>query len=199
MTNAQLEVFVDSLRRWEGAAPWMYLDSADPPRVTVGIGVMLPDLAHALALPFVNVSTGQPAMREEVTAAFEAVTHAPHGRSAAFYRSPSHPIELLPDDVVQACCDRLLHVFLPDIEAHVPGFDSLPQAAQLALVDIAWNTGSLVRWPGLCEAVASRDWAVAAAQSHRAEKLDTQGNHIGGCRKARNDWTHDAFLSCVGG
>jgi GH24 family phage-related lysozyme (muramidase) len=45
-------------------------------------------------------------------------------------------------------------------------FDSLPRTAQLILVDMTFNLGSLRRWPNLRAAVAAHDFSAAADAMH---------------------------------
>jgi GH24 family phage-related lysozyme (muramidase) len=84
MTEAQLAQLVINLRQFEGAVPWLYLDSAAIPNVTVGVGVMLPHVGDAVALPFQNVSAQRGATENEVAQAL-APGRAIRGGAKATY------------------------------------------------------------------------------------------------------------------
>ena len=78
-----LEQSLAKLKEFEGCIPWMYRDTVG--KVTVGVGLMLPDAKAAEALPFV-VGT-RPATPQEITAEFTRVDTMPLGRASAFYKS----------------------------------------------------------------------------------------------------------------
>lgn len=61
------ELLYQDLVEWEGKVPWMYLDSKG--LVTVGVGFYLKDVTQAQALPFINMSTGNPATADEIKSA----------------------------------------------------------------------------------------------------------------------------------
>jgi len=50
----------------------------------------------------------------------------------------------------------------------VAGFDALPLDAQLIVIDMTFNTGSLHKWRKLRSALARRDYAAAAEAMHRS-------------------------------
>jgi hypothetical protein len=184
VTPEQLGQLVDNLRRFEGASPWMYLDTHDPPLVTVGIGVMLPTVGDAVALPFRCIGADRGATENEVAAAYARVKAMRGGMGLHYYQGITD-IEL-PDSEVTALAERrLTDVFLPGARAAVPGFEALPWPAQQALVDIEWNAGGLKGWPKLCAAVARRDWSTAAIEGH-----------VSTSRPERNAWRAQMFLSC---
>jgi hypothetical protein len=65
------------LKRCEGVVGHMYLDTHQPPLVTIGAGNMLPNVSAAQSLPFVNTRTGRPATKDEIAYAFQKVTAMP--------------------------------------------------------------------------------------------------------------------------
>lgn len=186
MTPEQLDTLVDNLRRFEGAVPWLYLDNAAIPNVTVGIGVMLPSAGDALALPFENVGLGRSATEDEVSHAFARVRGMRGGMGPSFYKGFPE-LELTPEEVTALAVRRLEAVFLPGLHGLFAGFPALPFAAQEVLVDLGWNLGltGLSKFHSLAAAVDRRDWARAADESHVATS-----------RPARNEWRRDTFLSC---
>ena len=80
--QSYLEQFLAKLEFFEGSIPWMYRDTVG--KVTVGVGVMLPDAPAATALPF--KIAGHPASATEIAAEFARVDAIPMGREANFYR-----------------------------------------------------------------------------------------------------------------
>ena len=75
-----LEAVMKRCRREEGAVPWMYLDSAKPPNVTVGEGHLIADAAEAQKLGF--MAGDSLATPQEVAAEFTRVAALPGGHSA---------------------------------------------------------------------------------------------------------------------
>jgi GH24 family phage-related lysozyme (muramidase) len=186
MTPQQLDTLVENLRRFEGAVPWLYLDSAAIPNVTVGIGVMLPSAGDALALPFENVGLGRSATEDEVSQAFARVRGMRGGMGPSFYRGFPE-LELPPEEVTALAMRRLEAVFLPGLQQQFHEFGALPFPAQEVLVDLGWNLGltGLSKFHNLAAAVDRRDWARAAEESHVATS-----------RPARNEWRAETFRSC---
>lgn len=84
--------FVPDLIRWEGAIPWMYLDSVG--LVTVGIGNLLKAPGDADALPFMNLAANRLATTKEKEARWRAVVSMEGSRPASYYRMRSPEIEL---------------------------------------------------------------------------------------------------------
>ena len=176
-----LEDSLAKLEHFEGSIPWMYLDTVG--KVTVGVGLMLPDTAAAQRLPF--TSTAGPATTIEIAAEFSRVQAMPMGRPAQFYH---HPAAL---QLAQAEIDSLLRTVLlgfeGELRAALPAYDSYPQGAKLALLDMAYNLGPaglLHGYPHLINAVRDNNWAQAAAACFR---------HGPGAE--RNQWTRLMFLS----
>lgn len=188
MTPEQLDTLVANLRRFEGATTWMYLDMASPPCVTVGIGVMLPDEAAAVALPFRCVGADRGATENEVAAAFARVKRMRGGMGASYYHGVTD-IELPDQEVTALAVRRLNDVFLPGLGRLIRPvqWQALPWPAQQVLVDLAWNLGldGLGRFHNLLAATDRRDWERAAIESH-----------VSTSRKERNDWRAEMFRSC---
>lgn len=183
--------------RWEGAIPYMYLDTHKPPLVTVGAGNMLPDEGAAEALPFKNAATGQPATRTEKAHAFRAVAAMKGSLAAKHYRL--HPsIELPEAKVKELAINRIKTEFIPQIKKLYPGFDGFPGPAREAILDIAYNAGvgqpervahgrkhkatGLFGFHRLKTAIDAGDWMGAARASHRSSS-----------RPDRNEWARKLF------
>ena len=183
--------------RWEGVVRHMYLDTHEPPLVTVGAGNMLQNVDAAQALPFINTTTKHPATKEEIAHAFRSVAAKPGGHPAKSYHL--HPsIELPEEKVKELAIKRLKEEFIPKIRSLYSGFDSFPFPAREALVDIAYNAGvgspakvvhgkthkasGLHKFRRLKAAIDDRDWTAAALSSHRSSS-----------RPERNEWTRKLF------
>ena len=80
-----LEQSLAKLKEFEGCVPWMYRDTVG--KVTVGVGLMLPDAKAAEALPFV-IGT-RAATPEEIAAEYARVDAMAMGRASAFYKTPT--------------------------------------------------------------------------------------------------------------
>lgn len=171
------------LKQFEGCVPWMYRDTVG--KVTVGVGLMLPDVAAAQALPFLEA--GRAASAAQIHADFQRVMLLPEGRTAAFYRA-STSLEL-PQPVIDAHLLAVLQGFEQRLRARLQHYDSFPDGAKQALLDMVYNLGPgelFSGYPHLLAAVEQGAWAQAAAQCLRH-----------GPSEARNAWTRNQFLAAV--
>jgi len=174
---AQLEIF-------EGCVAWMYLDTRS--NVTVGVGLMLPDLATACALAFVD-ATGSPLAPADIAAEFDRVSALAPAMEPQFYHAPSSP--QLPQAVIADKLSGVLTGFEATVRTGLPGYDALPDSVKMALLDMAYNLGPeglLKGYPKMLQAVETGNWAEAAAQCAR-----------GGIGAARNAWTSQQFLAAA--
>jgi GH24 family phage-related lysozyme (muramidase) len=161
----------------------MYNDTAG--KVTVGVGLMLPDAVAAAHLPF--AIAGRPATPAEIEAEFARVEAMPMGRPALFYRGQGRP-ELAAEEI-----DRLLRTVLTGFEqelrTRLPGYDTLPAQARIALLDMIYNlgaTGLFQGFPRFIQAVEAGNWKAAADASERRD-----------AGRSRNDWTRSMLLGNV--
>ena len=180
-----LEQSIRKLEQFEGSIPWMYRDTAG--KVTVGVGLMLPDAAAATRLPF--ELNAQPATSAEIAAEFTRVDALPMGRPALFYRGPSQPE--LPQSAIDSLLLTVLTGFEGELKSHLPTYDAFPDSVKLALLDMVYNLGPaglFNGYPRLLKAVSAGNWAQAAAQCERV-----------GPGAARNQWTRQMFLQNVVG
>ncbi len=180
-----LEQALAKLEEFEGSIPWMYLDTVG--KVTVGVGLMLPDAEAAKHLSF--VIDGRRATDSEVGAAFARVDQMAMGRPALYYRAQHGP------ELARMTIDTLLRSvvvgFEGELRKQIKGYDVLPDTVKIALLDMAYNLGPLGLlhgYPRLLDAVERGDWARAAAASMRR-----------GPGAARNEWTRRMFLGNVVG
>lgn len=177
-----LEQSLEKLREFEGCVRWMYLDTVG--KVTVGVGLMLPDVEAALALPFLAPG-GQAATHEQIAAEFARVSGQPKGRPAAFYR---HSNSL---DQAEATIEGKLREVIGELErslrARLPMYDDLPDGVKMALLDMVYNLGPaklFAQYPTFLRAITTGDWVQAAAACLRRGPGDT-----------RNAWTREQFLT----
>jgi GH24 family phage-related lysozyme (muramidase) len=182
---AYLDESLAKLEWFEGAIPWMYLDTRG--NVTVGVGLMIPDAAAAQKLPFMIGSRA--ATEAEIAADFARVHALPMGRPALFYHV-DHGLVLAKEEI-----DSLLRTVLTGFESElrvgIAGYEGLPDSVKMALLDMAYNLGPeglLKGYPTLIAAVEAGNWAKAAANSFRH-----------GPGAARNQWTQKMFLANVVG
>jgi len=182
---AYLDESLAKLEEFEGSIPWMYLDTVG--KVTVGVGLMLPDAAAAQKLVFV---VGERAATEdEVAAEFARVEAMAMGRPAQFYHHMGGPE--LPQAEIDSLLRTVLLGFDGELHAKLAGYDGFPDGVKLALLDMAYNLGpeGLLRsYPRMIAAVEAGNWAQAAANSFRH-----------GPGAARNQWTQKMFLQSVVG
>jgi GH24 family phage-related lysozyme (muramidase) len=178
-----LDQSIAQLKLFEGCVPWMYLDTVG--KVTVGVGLMLPNVAAACALAF-TTSQGA-ATPAQIAADFNRVFALARGKVSAYYRSPSSPE--LPQSIIDAKLLSVLTGFESTLRTHLPNYDALPDPVKLALLDMAYNLGPaglLAGYPHLIRDVEAGAWAQAAATCQRR-----------GPSPDRNAWTQQQFLSAI--
>jgi GH24 family phage-related lysozyme (muramidase) len=161
----------------------MYRDTVG--KVTVGVGLMLPDAAAATKLPFLY--DGRAATPVEITADFSRVAAMVEGNAAEFYRARDSP--KLAQTTIDAKLRKVLLGFEDKLRAAIGGYDGLPVPVKLALLDMAYNLGPagvLAGYPRLIAAVEQGRWTQAAAECLRQ-----------GPGAVRNAWTKQQFLAAV--
>jgi GH24 family phage-related lysozyme (muramidase) len=180
-----LEQSLAKLKEFEGCVPWMYRDTVG--KVTVGVGLMLPDAKAAQALPFIlNARAATP---EEIAAEYARVDAMTMGRTSAFYKVPTS-LELT-QQTIDAKLTSVLEGFEADLRTEFPHYDTLPDSIKMALLDMIYNLGPaglFKGFPHLVAAVQNGAWAQAAQHCMRR-----------GPSAARNAWTQQQFLSAVVG
>jgi GH24 family phage-related lysozyme (muramidase) len=173
------------LKEFEGCVPWMYRDTVG--KVTVGVGLMLPDARAAEALPF--VLGARAATPEEIACEYARVDAMTLGHASAFYRI-STSLELT-QQTIDAKLKSVLEGFEADLRVQFPHYDALPDGVKMALLDMIYNLGAsglFKGFPHLVAAVEAGAWAQAAERCIRR-----------GPSAARNAWTRQQFLSAVVG
>jgi GH24 family phage-related lysozyme (muramidase) len=178
-----LEQSLEKLKQFEGCVSWMYRDTVG--KVTVGVGLMLPDAKAAQALPF--LLDNRPATPEEIAVEYARVDALPQGRAATAYKTPNS-LELT-QQTIDAKLLSVLENFEADLRTEFPHYDTFPDAIKLALLDMIYNLGPqglFHGFPHLISAIQIGNWSLAADHCTRR-----------GPAPSRNDWTRQQFLSSV--
>ena len=165
--------------------PWMYRDTVG--KVTVGVGLMLPDAKAAEALPF--IVGGRAATPEEIAAEYTRIDAMAMGRASAFYKTPTSLV--LTQQTIDAKLSSVLAGFEADLKSQFPHYDALPDGIKMALLDMIYNLGPaglFKGFPHLVAAIQTGAWQQAAEHCIRR-----------GPSAARNAWTREQFLSAVVG
>ena len=188
------EDHIDGIVHDEGDVEHMYLDSRG--LVTVGRGKLLSTVSDALRIPFVN-SSGQPASSSEIRADYNALVsernrqrsqeRKPFNYRASYYRQFTSLV--ISDDTSQKLVEDHVDDDLGHLRNIFPNFDSFPEPAQRALLDMIYNLGPtrLRRYPSMIAAINRGDWERAAEESNRR-----------GISDARNQQTADRFREAGG-
>lgn len=172
------------IKAGEGCIEHLYLDSVG--KVTVGVGNMLPDVTAAQALAFVDRETGDPASEAMIAAEFELLSQQEADHIASYYRQFTGLI--LEPPTIDQLLDRRINGFLGGLRRNFEGFDTLPDPAQLGLMDMAFNLGSsglINKFPTFTRAVRAGDWQTCAKECRRR-----------GIQDSRNAEVRELFLSC---
>lgn len=158
--------FAKEVEKSEGRIPHMYLDTKG--KVTVGIGNMIPHIAAAQKLPFVDRGTKKRATAAEIKADFETVRKQPKGKLAKKYEAMTKLI--LTEIEIDKLFNKRIAEFKTQIKHKFPDFEKYPLSVQFALMDMAFNLGTaglVQKFPNFTKAVKANDWKKAAAQSNR--------------------------------
>lgn len=153
---------------FEGTEPKMYKDSRG--FVTVGVGFKLSSTFEAQSLPF------EPP--HEVAPDYAQCKSMAPGHIPAYYAP--HMRAVLPQKAMRAIFDRRMAEFAAVLRGKWPRFDSFPEPARVALLDMAYNVGagaltSPKKWPHLIMAVGQQAWDIAAEECGRPE-VDAKRN-----------------------
>ena len=170
MTEAD---YIAKLKVFEGEADFMYLDSRG--NVTIGVGILLANAAAAKSagITFKNRKTKKTATPAEIEKDFNAVKAAPKGMVESKYEKFT---ELDATGGLDTRLQKELSQAKSDAKSYYSDFSNLPDGAQWALVDMAFNLGGtgLKKYvklkAALEKAVQSKvkaDWEAAAKESSR--------------------------------
>ena len=172
-------MLADRILSEESLTTWMYLDTANPPVVTCGIGHALFIAQDCLALPW-----NQP--QATVLHDYRSILEKPAGYKATWYER--FTTSRLPDAFVHELLERDIERQVKILRGQFPRYKNYPEPVQEALADMAFQLGGAFpkTWPNFSRAVRNEDWTMAAAQCHRK-----------GASEERNRATATLFLSAV--
>lgn len=169
----------------------MYLDTAEPGNVTVGIGHLLSEWMDAIKLPFVlraGLGATPPiaATKQEISKEFAAIAAQRPAMAAGYYKAfgilqlTDPAIDALLESDIAATEQQL--VFVPQFAQ----FASFVEPAQDGTLDMAFNLGVrglVTKFPRFTKAASRQDWAACAAECERS-----------GVSPSRNEAVRNLFL-----
>lgn len=161
---------------FEGSIPHLYLDTRN--HMTCGVGLLLTSLSAAAALPFAPIGA--------LPGDWARVSAMPGGLPASRYGL------VCKASLPSAAMRRLFETKCGEFELKLRAiyeWDALPEAARVALMDMAYNLGAgalATKWPSLNAAVSSGNWTAASKQCRRQ-----------GVQPERNIQTAALFASCA--
>ena len=167
---------------WERIVNWLYLDTKG--NVTTAGGVMLPNVAACLKLPWCD-ATWHPVDQDAIIREWQRVKALPVGMVADHYKSVDGLF--LQNGAVQAICRERVVETAALLRVHF-AIDSYPKPAQLALTDMGYNLGVprlVMEYPHLCAAAVAEDWPLASRECLRNKDDHGFAN--------RNQWTVNQF------
>ncbi|MBJ2065220.1 hypothetical protein [Serratia odorifera] len=186
----ELKEIFNNTARWEGVSHNMYADSEG--NVTVGIGTLLSTADDAIKLGFHNrrVTRGHGdeivgyvrSSEGEIRSNFQRVKDVDNDKSLSHRQKVvewSGSGMVLTDNEIGSLATKHINRDRAALQGLYAGFDSFPRSAKVALHDMAYNMGiSKLRngFPRFNDAVNRRDWAAAAAESHRVGISDDRNN-----------------------
>ena len=156
---------LDRFKEFEGNVPYMYLDSRG--NVTVGVGLMLPDQATAIQLPFFDGSTLDPATDGQKSTDWNNVKEMPTGHTAPYYQNAT--IVRLPQNTIDDLLVSTLNAFEQQLRTQFGQYPTFPTAAQEGLLDMIYTLGlgGLRKFVKFCAAVVNQDWDTASGECFR--------------------------------
>lgn len=176
--------YVPILKQWEGNVLWMYLDTEG--NVTTGVGFMIPTMVEACYYDFYT-PVGTLATPSQIAGDWMRVKRLESGRLPDYYVSAEGLT------LKQADIDTRLLVILSETDSNLTrdfvGFESWPNNAKMAAVDMDYNLGDAKlrgTYPRFDAAADRQDFAAMGVECNRE-----------GISQARNEWTKSMFLSCA--
>lgn len=153
---------------FEGIIPHIYLDSEGLP--TCGVGFLIATEAACAKLPWLP-------SRQAALADYQQVKSQPKGFAAGHYRAfcKAH----LSEDVMRPIFNDKVVAFRKELQRTGWQLERLPDAAQIAVVDLAYNMGVARLNKGFVNfraAINARDWVRAAAECRRRKPVSDERN-----------------------
>ena len=170
------------LKKYEGCIAYMYLDTRG--LVTVGVGFCLQSAEDAASYVFHLNQDLQKATPEQIKAEWTHLKSLEANHLERFYQ-PFTTMQMMPDDIDATLTQKAL-TYERVARQTFAAWDEFPVLAQLALLDMIYNLGSLMHYPRLVRYATNRDWAGCAQQCRRSGPGDV-----------RNNETRDRFLAAA--
>ncbi|MEH6650069.1 MAG: glycoside hydrolase family protein [Motiliproteus sp.] len=155
-----------SINQHEGCIHHMYLDTRG--NVTIAVGQLVSSATDAVKLSLVVRETQQQATDEQITAEYDRMLQQQPGKIAAAYKAVTQ-LEMT-HQRVDELLDQRIDEFTTGIKGQLNDFDSYPEPAQEALLDMAFNLGVAGlrrKFPTMMGAAARKDWQTCAAECSR--------------------------------
>jgi GH24 family phage-related lysozyme (muramidase) len=170
----------DHFIRWEGRCSHFYLDSNNV--VTIGIGCQVTEPSM---LSLLRKSDNQPATRADIFSDWNAVKTQPPNRPAEYYGVFCGCY--LPETETYRLFEKRLADGVAQINAEAISLATLPDEAQLVVVDMAFNLGThgLLAFHNFLNALKQNppDFHRASLECHRLPPVP----------KERNDWARETL------
>jgi hypothetical protein len=166
----ELDRIKTHMEMFEGRASHMYLDSAG--NVSVGVSNVLPDVANAQALRFVERETGELATPSQIAADFEAIQKQAKGQFP--YKYEAYTRLDLPEPEVDVLFGQRVQALEEGLRSSYSNYDMFPDSARLALLDMVFSLGSQglrTEWPRLHAAISIGDWQAASLECARPDAV----------------------------
>lgn len=185
---------VTFIKNYERLVQYPYLDTKA--MITVGYGSNIDDSDTFMKLPWKldDPKYGPKAIRKQIEHAYDTLQKYAaekadkDGNMNVSANSQKDLTRLrLGEDECERLFSKAFAIFKNALSGKFEGFKCFPPGAKIALMDMIYNIGETRftegRWPNLFESAETRDWEMAAKESHRKD-VDER----------RNQDTHDKFM-----
>jgi GH24 family phage-related lysozyme (muramidase) len=153
----------------------MYLDSVN--KVTVAVGHMMPDAASAARIKMYHYGTNAVATDLEKKTEWNAMRKLSNGlpknnKSAGYYKASAKLFVTTTE--VDTLLDADLAKSIRILRANYPKFDTFPEDAQVAMIDMAYNLGNRIHskfktFTAVINNPKGPNWELAAKNSNRPQ------------------------------
>jgi GH24 family phage-related lysozyme (muramidase) len=176
------DTVVKDLRKWEGVISHMYLDTRG--YVTVGVGFMIPSAAAAKGYGFVSRATKKKATDKEKADEWDNIKKQKKAMRAAYYKTFTRLD--LPDSEIDSALTKKAKSFEKQIKTLYKDYDTYPDEAKLALIDLAYNLGfgGLKKYQNMKKAIDAGKWDDAAKHSNRPDGRASRNKYVSDLLKA---------------
>ncbi len=170
----------DHFVRWEGRVSHFYLDSCN--EITIGIGCKI---VEPSTLPLRRKADNRLAIQSEIFADWDAVKQKQAGHTAEYYGVFCKTY--LAEEDINALFEKRLGDGIHQINSELIDLRTLPDDAQVVVVDMAFNLGTygLLTFHNFLNALKQKppDFHRASLECHRLPPVP----------KERNDWARQTL------